>query len=64
MLNKVDMSPPSLVAAWYAYLSGVFPEAHIVCFTSYPKEPQESEKGELTIFKKIIYATNFSCHLC
>lgn len=45
VLNKVDLSPPSLVAAWRAYLASVFPEAHIVCFTSFPKPPELSASG-------------------
>ncbi|KAK7466005.1 hypothetical protein BaRGS_00037442 [Batillaria attramentaria] len=45
VLNKVDLAPPSLVSAWRAYLTSVFPEAHIVCFSSFPKPPEESPTG-------------------
>ncbi|KAL8562995.1 hypothetical protein ACOMHN_004687 [Nucella lapillus] len=45
VLNKVDMVPPPLVAAWRRYLLSLFPEAHIVCFTSFPKRPEERGSG-------------------
>ncbi|XP_025111798.1 guanine nucleotide-binding protein-like 1 isoform X1 [Pomacea canaliculata] len=45
VLNKVDLAPPSLVAAWRAYITHLFPDLHIVCFTSFPKKPQEAQIG-------------------
>ena len=46
VLNKVDLAPPALVAAWKAYLNSVFPEAHIVCFASFPKTAEATGTGE------------------
>ena len=46
VLNKVDLAPPALVAAWKAYLNTVFPEAHIVCFASFPKTAEATGTGE------------------
>jgi len=36
VLNKIDLIPPELSAAWKAYFSNKFPMLHIVFFTSYP----------------------------
>ena len=44
VLNKVDLAPPSLVAAWKEYFKQKFPKLHIVCFTSFPKNKKEAEK--------------------
>lgn len=52
VLNKVDLSPPPLVAAWHSYLKLTFPDAHIVCFTAFPKEPEETGTGLFSKQKK------------
>jgi len=36
VLNKIDLIPPELSAAWKAYLTEKFPEIHVVFFTSFP----------------------------
>ncbi|KAK7094449.1 guanine nucleotide-binding protein-like 1 [Littorina saxatilis] len=45
VLNKVDLVPPGLTAAWRAYLNSVFSEAHIVCFASVPAVSEETGTG-------------------
>ncbi|KAG8448678.1 hypothetical protein GDO86_015671 [Hymenochirus boettgeri] len=51
VLNKTDLSPPSLVAAWKHYFQSKFPKVHVVCFTSYPRHPEE-EQDPSAVFKK------------
>ncbi|XP_014667040.1 PREDICTED: guanine nucleotide-binding protein-like 1 isoform X1 [Priapulus caudatus] len=41
VLNKIDLAPASLVAAWKNYFQERFPKLHIICFSSYPKDPRE-----------------------
>jgi len=36
VLNKIDLIPPELSAAWKAYFSEKFPHIHVVFFTSFP----------------------------
>ena len=36
VLNKIDLIPPELSAAWKAYLTEKFPQLHVVFFTSFP----------------------------
>lgn len=36
VLNKIDLAPPSLVAAWKHYFTKQYPELKIVLFTSFP----------------------------
>jgi len=36
VLNKIDLIPPELSAAWKAYLTEKFPHLHVVFFTSFP----------------------------
>jgi len=36
VLNKIDLIPPELSAAWKAYLTDTFPHLHVVFFTSFP----------------------------
>ena len=43
VLNKVDLAPAPLVVAWKNYFQQKFPEIHVVCFTSFPKDRQEKE---------------------
>ncbi|XP_053578018.1 guanine nucleotide-binding protein-like 1 [Bombina bombina] len=51
VLNKVDLAPPSLVAAWKHYFQSKFPQVHVICFTSYPRHPEE-EQNPCSVFKK------------
>ncbi|KAM8954293.1 guanine nucleotide-binding protein-like 1 [Pelodytes ibericus] len=51
VLNKTDLCPPSLVAAWKNYFQVKFPQVHVVCFTSYPRHP-EDEPDPSAVFKK------------
>ncbi|KAM4696605.1 guanine nucleotide-binding protein-like 1 [Rhinophrynus dorsalis] len=51
VLNKTDLCPPPLVAAWKHYFQSKFPQAHVVCFTSYPRHPEE-EQDPSAVFKK------------
>ncbi|XP_072286041.1 guanine nucleotide-binding protein-like 1 [Pyxicephalus adspersus] len=51
VLNKTDLAPPSLVVAWKHYFQQRFPQVHVVCFTSYPRHPEE-EQDPSTVFKK------------
>ncbi|XP_014667042.1 PREDICTED: guanine nucleotide-binding protein-like 1 isoform X2 [Priapulus caudatus] len=37
----IDLAPASLVAAWKNYFQERFPKLHIICFSSYPKDPRE-----------------------
>ncbi|XP_076436315.1 guanine nucleotide-binding protein-like 1 [Babylonia areolata] len=45
VLNKVDMAPPPLVAAWRSYLTAVFPGVRVVCFSSFPDRPEDTASG-------------------
>lgn len=45
VLNKIDLATPSLVVAWKHYFQERFPDLHIVCFTSFPKDKQEQEEA-------------------
>jgi len=38
VLNKIDLAPVELVTAWKAYLTEKYPQLHIACFTSHPKD--------------------------
>ncbi|XP_053328937.1 guanine nucleotide-binding protein-like 1 [Spea bombifrons] len=51
VLNKTDLCPPPLVAAWKHYFQTKFPQVHVVCFTSYPRHP-EDEQDPSAVFKK------------
>ncbi|XP_066437651.1 guanine nucleotide-binding protein-like 1 [Eleutherodactylus coqui] len=51
VLNKIDLAPPSLVVAWRHYFQEKFPQVHVVCFTSYPRHPDE-EQDPSAVFKK------------
>ncbi|KAG8553078.1 hypothetical protein GDO81_003260 [Engystomops pustulosus] len=51
VLNKIDLAPPSLVVAWKHYFQEKFPQVHVVCFTSYPRHPDE-EQDPSAVFKK------------
>ncbi|OCT67929.1 guanine nucleotide-binding protein-like 1 [Xenopus laevis] len=51
VLNKTDLAPPSLVVAWKHYFQAKFPKVHVVCFTSYPRHPEE-EQDPSAVFKK------------
>ena len=42
VVNKVDLAPESLVTAWKDYFREKFPEIQVVCFTSFPKDTEES----------------------
>lgn len=42
MLNKVDLSPPPLVAAWRKYFQELFPGLRVVYFTSFSREQSDS----------------------
>ena len=43
VLNKIDLAPPALVVAWKHYFHSKFPQVHIVCFTSFPKDSGEKQ---------------------
>ncbi|CAJ0924821.1 unnamed protein product [Ranitomeya imitator] len=51
VLNKIDLAPPALVVAWKHYFQEKFPQVHLVCFTSYPRHPDE-EQDPSAVFKK------------
>ncbi|GCB63812.1 hypothetical protein scyTo_0004480, partial [Scyliorhinus torazame] len=51
VLNKIDLAPPSLVAAWKHYFEQKFPQLHILCFTSYPQE-KPGETDPSAVFQK------------
>ncbi|XP_075042730.1 guanine nucleotide-binding protein-like 1 [Mixophyes fleayi] len=51
VLNKIDLAPQSLVVAWKHYFQTRFPQVHVVCFTSYPRDPSE-EQDPSTVFKR------------
>ncbi|XP_043498490.1 guanine nucleotide-binding protein-like 1 isoform X2 [Polistes fuscatus] len=36
ILNKIDLAPPALTLAWRNYFSKLYPELHIIMFTSFP----------------------------
>jgi len=38
VLNKVDVAPVELVTAWKSYFREKYPQLHIVCFTSHPRD--------------------------
>jgi len=38
VLNKADVAPVELVAAWKAYFGEKYPLLRIVCFTSRPRD--------------------------
>ena len=43
ILNKIDLAPPELVAAWKHYFRSKYPDLDIVCFTSFPRDYVTSE---------------------
>ncbi|XP_033643321.1 guanine nucleotide-binding protein-like 1 [Asterias rubens] len=50
VLNKIDLAPPSLVVAWHTYMKEKFPDVHVVCFTSFPREnltPKSIDPGKV-----------------
>ncbi|XP_051899706.1 LOW QUALITY PROTEIN: guanine nucleotide-binding protein-like 1 [Pristis pectinata] len=49
--EQIDLAPPSLVAAWKYYFQQKFPQLHVLCFTSYPREKQ-GETDPSTVFQK------------
>ncbi|XP_043533808.1 guanine nucleotide-binding protein-like 1 [Chiloscyllium plagiosum] len=51
VLNKIDLAPPSLVAAWKHYFQQKFPQLHVLCFTSYPRE-KPGETDPSAVFQK------------
>ncbi|XP_075438574.1 guanine nucleotide-binding protein-like 1, partial [Ascaphus truei] len=51
VLNKTDLAPPALVVAWKHYFQSRFPQAHVICFTSFPRHP-EDEQDPSAVFKK------------
>lgn len=51
VLNKIDLAPTSLVIAWKHYFQEKFPQVHVVCFTSYPRHPDD-EQDPSAVFKK------------
>lgn len=51
ILNKTDMAPPSLVVAWKHYFQEFYPKIHVVCFTSYPRDPAEEQDPSAGIIK-------------
>ncbi|KAM4641107.1 guanine nucleotide-binding protein-like 1 [Discoglossus pictus] len=51
VLNKTDLAPPSLVAAWKHYFQTKFPQVHVIYFTSYPRHPEEAQDPS-SVFKK------------
>lgn len=51
ILNKIDLAPPGLVAAWKGYFQERFPGLHVVCFTSFPGN-SSSSGGKVSLQKR------------
>ena len=45
-LLQIDLIPAEVVVAWKNYFQTKFPELNIICFTSFPKDPQEIKHME------------------
>lgn len=45
VLNKVDLVPANLIAAWTDYFQTLYPKLQIVWFTSFPKEVRKIDLG-------------------
>nr|CAB3250077.1 guanine nucleotide-binding protein-like 1 [Phallusia mammillata] len=74
VLNKIDLVPACVVAAWTSYFKSLFPHLHVVWFTSFPSDTrrlnakkQESLPKRLAP-KKRIYTTQIGpkelLHIC
>uniref|UniRef100_H2Z4K8 Guanine nucleotide-binding protein-like 1 n=1 Tax=Ciona savignyi TaxID=51511 RepID=H2Z4K8_CIOSA len=62
ILNKIDLVPASVVSAWTSYFKKLFPELHIVWFTSFPQDVRTvdpSKKVKRRPLKKRVYTTQF-----
>lgn len=46
VLNKIDLAPPALVVAWKHYFQKNYPDIHVICFTSFPKDKKEIEESQ------------------
>ena len=60
ILNKIDLVPASVVAAWSEYFRGLFPKLHIVYFTAFPGQVRQIDFGtkmKKRQMKKRIYQT-------
>lgn len=58
VLNKIDLAPAPLVAAWRAYFKEKYPDLHIVMFTTLPGYNlvgKQVDKGGTKIFDKLLY---------
>ncbi|CAB4005480.1 guanine nucleotide-binding -like 1 isoform X1 [Paramuricea clavata] len=53
VLNKIDLVPPEVVVAWKDYFHKKFPDLHIICFTSFPKDPEEIRQMEIKVKKRL-----------
>ena len=46
--TQVDLVPPSVAVAWKHYFQSHFPNLHIICFTSFPKNTLEYQQTKGT----------------
>ncbi|XP_046845261.1 guanine nucleotide-binding protein-like 1 isoform X2 [Xenia sp. Carnegie-2017] len=53
VLNKIDLVTPEVVVSWKCYFQEKFPHLHIVCFTSFPKDPEEIRQLETKVKKHL-----------
>lgn len=60
ILNKIDLVPASVVAAWTQYFKGLFPKLQVVWFTAFPNNVRKIDFGtkmKKRPMKKRIYQT-------
>lgn len=44
---QIDLVSPEVVVAWKDYFQKKFPDLNIICFTSFPKDPEEIKQMEV-----------------
>nr|XP_002128534.1 guanine nucleotide-binding protein-like 1 [Ciona intestinalis] len=60
VLNKIDLVPANVIAAWTSYFKELFPELHVVWFTSFPQDVRSvdlANKKSKRTRKKRVYNT-------
>jgi len=45
VINKVDLVPPPVVAAWVEYFKKRYPQLHVLMFTSFPEYNLQEKHG-------------------
>jgi ribosome biogenesis GTPase A len=64
VLNKVDLAPVELVAAWKNYFEDKFPLLSVVCFTSHTSNLQQSGADPGSGQKRLDFAAKTLFMMC